>query len=103
MEEGAFRRVEQKIRAGDSSDQAADCQWNHDPARNIEMLAIGTRTGRGSYPQRNRVGGIRWNGSNSGEQERGKSDKAASAGDSVKRAAESASEEQEDYGLQTQI
>ena len=67
------------------------------------MLAIGAGAGRDSYPERDGIGGIGRDGSDSGEHERGEGDEAAASSDGVERSAESTGEEQEDYGVQAQV
>ncbi len=67
------------------------------------MLAIGAAAGRRSRPERHRVGGVGRDGSDSGEQQRRKGDKAASPRDGVKGAAESSGEKKKDCSVQAQV
>jgi len=103
MDESVLGRMQQETRARNSSDQAADRERDHDAPRNVEVLAIGSGTCCRSDPERDRIGGVRRDGSDSAEKQCWESDKTASAGDGVKRAAESSREKQKDYGLQVQV
>ena len=67
------------------------------------MLPIGACTRRHPDPERDRVGRVGRNGGDSAEQQSGKGNEAASAGNGIERAAERASEEQEDGGVKSQI
>ena len=91
-QEGLRGRVQQKVGAGNCSDHAGDGERNHDAARKVEVPAISAGAGRHSLPERYGISGIRRDGSHSAEQQSGEGDEAATAGDRVKRAAESARE-----------
>jgi hypothetical protein len=96
-QESLRRRMQQEISTGYASDNARGGERNHDSPGNVEMLAVGAAAGRDSHPERNGVGGVGGNGSDSRKKERGKGDEAAAARHCIERAAESSSKKQE-YG-----
>jgi hypothetical protein len=102
-EESLRGRMQQEISSGDSSDDARDRERNHDTARNIKMLAIGSSRGRRSDPKGNRVGSVGGDGSDSGEHQSGEGNEASSASDGIHRAAESSGEKKEDGSFEMQI
>jgi len=103
VEKRLLRRMQQKVRASNASNHAADGERNHDAPRNIKMLAIRACARRDSNPKRNRVGGVRGNGSDSAEHQRRKGDETSASSNGIQRSAKRPSKKQEEDGLNRQI
>jgi len=102
-QEGLGGSVQQEISPGNSANHARDGQRNHDALGNVEMLAKRAPAGGDSNPERNGVGGVRWNRRDSGKEQRRKCNKASASGDGVQRTAQRARYKQEDGNMNRQV
>src|SRR5215472_1695095 len=84
------------------ADQTGNPQRNQNAPRDIQLLGIGAAARRCSYPQRERVGGIRGNRGNAGKQKGRKSNKAPAPGHGIHAASEGAGNKQKDRTLRVQ-
>ncbi len=88
--------LDKKQSARESAQQAHAEKRKKYAAGGGSTVTIGTATDSGANPERQRVGGIRGDGRNSSEQERGEGDKTSAAGNCVHGSAKRAGEEQQD-------
>lgn len=89
------RGPQQQEGADDPPDAADRGQRHQNRLLHFQVMAKCPAAESQSGPQGNRVGGVGWDGRNSGEQQGGKGDEASTAGNSIESAAESGGHKQD--------